>query len=125
VTTERGDREPDAGLEFDRRLHAAVFGTGLPGETPAYSRDKSAALLLMRKVQQLHPSWDLRFAQSDEEWQCEWLELRAPVFDEGFSGADRLKRIAVATAPTISLAICRASWIAMARDAQDREPAAV
>ncbi len=120
VTTGRGGIEPEAGPDFDRRLHAAIFGNGLPGETPAYSRDKSAALLLMRKVQQLHPSWDLRFAQSDEEWQCEWFELRAPV-----SGADRLKRIAFATAPTISLAICRASWIAMARDAQDREPAAV
>lgn len=125
VTTERGDIEPEASLEFDRRLHAAVFGTGSAGETPAYSRDKSAALALMRKVLQLHPSWDLRFAQFNGEWQCEWRELRMPLMNKRPSERGCLKKIAVAVAPTISLAICRASWIAIAENAPDREQAAV
>lgn len=125
VTTERGDIEPEAGLEFDRRLHAAIFGNSRAEEAPAYSRDKSAALALMRKVLQLHPSWDLRFAQSNGEWQCEWRELRTPLMDKRPSERGRLKKIAVAVAPTLSLAICRASWVAMVENAPDREQAAV
>jgi hypothetical protein len=100
------ESEPEAGSYLDRLIELRVFGRKPISSVPAYSRDETAADLVIARLNRPPLRW--MSLQDGDSWTFHWRSP-APGDPSEDSTAARYARLVSASAPTRALAICRAA----------------